>query len=99
MTGEISLRGRILPIGGLREKTMAALRAGIHTVIIPTENEKDLNEIDPAVRSALNFISTDHVDRILDTVLLRPHRSEAEKTAPAMLPAEKHERAGRPICQ
>ena len=66
MTGEITLRGRILPIGGLKEKTMAALRTGITTVIIPAENEKDLEEIDQTVRSALNFITADHVDRILD---------------------------------
>ncbi|MBQ3927428.1 MAG: hypothetical protein II710_02145, partial [Clostridia bacterium] len=66
MTGEISIRGRVLPIGGLKEKTMAALRTGITTVIIPSENEKDLSEIDQTVRSALNFIATDHVDKILD---------------------------------
>ena len=63
MTGEITLRGRILPIGGLKEKTMAALRTGITTVIIPSENEKDLAEIDQTVRSALNFVTADHVDR------------------------------------
>ena len=66
MTGEITLRGRILPIGGLKEKTMAAMRIGITTVIIPRENEKDLEEIDPTVRSALKFVTTDHVDKILD---------------------------------
>ena len=55
MTGEISIRGRVLPIGGLKEKTMAALRHGIHTVIIPSENERDLQEIDPIVRNALNL--------------------------------------------
>ena len=65
MTGEITLRGRILPIGGLKEKTMAAMRIGITTVIIPRENEKDLEEIDPTVRSALKFVTTDHVDKIL----------------------------------
>lgn len=69
MTGEITLRGRILPIGGLKEKTMAALRTGITTVIIPGENEKDLDEIDQTVRSSLNFITTDHVDKILDVAL------------------------------
>ena len=79
MTGEISLRGRVMPIGGLKEKTMAALRLGIHTVIIPAENEKDLEEIDPLVRQALNFITTDHVDRILDTVLLRGEAEEPER--------------------
>ena len=69
MTGEITLRGRILKIGGLKEKTMAALRAGIKTVIIPAENEADLEEIDQTVRRALNFITTDHIDNILDVAL------------------------------
>jgi len=71
MTGEITLRGRILPIGGLKEKTMAALRSGIDTVIIPAANEKDLEDIDQTVRAALNFVTTDHVDNILDVALSR----------------------------
>ena len=71
MTGEITLRGRVLPIGGLREKTMAALRAGIHTVIIPAENEPDLADIDPAVRAALNFITASRVETVLDAALCR----------------------------
>lgn len=71
MTGEISLRGRVMAIGGLREKTMAALRTGIKTVIIPSENEKDLEEIDQTVRKALNFVTTDHIDKILDVALNR----------------------------
>ena len=82
MTGEITLRGRILPIGGLKEKTMAALRTGITTVIIPAENEKDLEEIDQTVRSALNFITADHVDRILDVAFqhrLKPKRVKAKE--------------------
>ena len=69
MTGEITLRGRILPIGGLKEKTMAALRSGVKTVIIPADNESDLEEIDPNVRRALNFVTTDHIDKILDFAL------------------------------
>lgn len=69
MTGEISLRGRVLPIGGLKEKTMAAYRHGIHTVIIPKDNERDLAEIDPVVRNALNFITTNSVDTVLDVAL------------------------------
>ena len=85
MTGEITLRGRILPIGGLKEKTMAALRTGITTVIIPSENEKDLEEIDQTVRAALNFITTDHVDRILDVAFqhrLKPkHPRKKEHSA------------------
>ena len=69
MTGEITLRGRVLAIGGLREKTMAALRNQITTVFIPAENEKDLEDIDPAVRSALNFITVRQADELLPQVL------------------------------
>jgi ATP-dependent Lon protease len=90
MTGEITLRGRILPIGGLREKTMAALRAGIHQVILPADNESDLRELDPAVRNALNFTTADHLDKILDLVL-RPclrEASAARSQEAIMLPAE-----------
>ena len=69
MTGEISLRGRVLPIGGLKEKTMAALRHGIHTVIIPKDNERDLEEIDQTVRNSLNFVIVETVDMVLETAL------------------------------
>ena len=72
MTGEISLRGRVLRIGGLREKTMAALRHGIRTVIIPADNEKDLEVIDQTVRRQLNFVSASTVDTVLETALNRP---------------------------
>ena len=71
MTGEISLRGRVLRIGGLKEKTMAALRHGIRTVIIPKDNERDLEEIDQTVRRQLNFISAQTVDTVLDAALNR----------------------------
>ena len=56
MTGEVTLRGRVLPIGGLKEKTMAAFRNGIKTIILPADNGKDLEEIDQTVRKALQFI-------------------------------------------
>ena len=69
MTGEISLRGRVLPIGGLKEKTMAALRHGIRTVIIPKDNEKDLELIDQTVRKSLNFVTAQTVDTVLSTAL------------------------------
>ena len=72
MTGEISLRGRVLPIGGLKEKTMAALRHGVRTVIIPKDNERDLEEIDQTVRNALNFVSAQTIDTVLETALNRP---------------------------
>ena len=71
MTGEVTLRGRVLAIGGLREKTMAALRAGVKTVIIPAENEADLETIDQAVRRQLSFVTAENVDDILDLVLVR----------------------------
>ena len=70
MTGEISIRGRVLPIGGLKEKTMAALRHGIKTVIIPQANLRDLEEIDQTVRKSLNFITAEHVDTVLEAALL-----------------------------
>jgi ATP-dependent Lon protease len=69
MTGEISLRGRVMAIGGLKEKTMAALRHGIKTVIIPADNERDLNEIDQTVRGQLQFVIAKHVDTVLETAL------------------------------
>ncbi|HIT57961.1 MAG TPA: endopeptidase La [Candidatus Galloscillospira stercoripullorum] len=81
MTGEVSLRGRVLPIGGLKEKTMAALRNGIRTVIIPRENEPDLEEIDQTVRKALHFVLVDHLDNALAEVLDLPAAQAAELTA------------------
>jgi len=71
MTGEISIRGRVLPIGGLKEKTMAAMRHGIRTVIIPKDNERDLEQIDQTVRSALNFVTAQTIDTVLATALNR----------------------------
>ena len=70
MTGEISLRGRVMAIGGLKEKTMAALRRGIHTVVIPADNLRDLEEIDQTVRKALNFVVASHIDTVLETALI-----------------------------
>lgn len=70
MTGEVTLRGRVLPIGGLKEKTMAAFRNGIHLVLIPAENEKDLEEIDQTVRQALQFQMASQVGEVLKTALL-----------------------------
>ena len=69
MTGEISIRGRVLAIGGLKEKTMAALRHGVRTVIIPKANERDLEEIDQTVRRSLNFITAENVDTVLEAAL------------------------------
>ena len=70
MTGEISIRGRVMAIGGLKEKTMAALRHGIQTVIIPAENARDLEEIDQTVRGKLHFVTAEQVGTVLETALV-----------------------------
>jgi len=69
MTGEVTLRGRVLPIGGLKEKLLAALRGGITTVLIPEENEKDLAEIPDNVKQGLEIIPVSHVDQVLERAL------------------------------
>ncbi|MGN8897400.1 endopeptidase La [Flavonifractor sp. HCP28S3_F3] len=69
MTGEVTLRGRVLPIGGLKEKTVAAYRNGITTVIVPADNEKDLEEIDQTVRAGLRFVPVEQVDEVLAEAL------------------------------
>ncbi len=70
MTGEITLRGRVLPIGGLKQKSLSAHRAGLTTIIIPADNEKDLEEIPESVRSELTFIPVKHLDEVLDQALV-----------------------------
>lgn len=97
MTGEISLRGRVLPIGGLKEKTMAALRHGIHTVIIPKDNERDLEEIDQTVRKSLHFVIAETVDTVLDTAL-----NKAAASVPAILkdiPSEMAQKSRKTVIQ
>ncbi|MBQ1217592.1 MAG: endopeptidase La [Clostridia bacterium] len=70
MTGEITLRGRVLPIGGLKEKTMAAYKAGIKKVVLPAANLPDLEEIDPVVRESLIFVPAESIDTVLATALV-----------------------------
>jgi ATP-dependent Lon protease len=87
MTGEITLRGRVLPIGGLKEKLLAALRAGITTVFIPKENEKDLVEIPESVKKHLKIIPVAHVDDVISQALARkPEAIEWEEPAEAVVP-------------
>ncbi len=81
MTGEVTLRGRVLPIGGLKEKTMAALRNGMTTVIIPKENEKDLEEIDQTVRHALKFVPVETVDAVFATAFAKEAAAAVEHMA------------------
>ncbi|WP_079708344.1 endopeptidase La [Paraliobacillus ryukyuensis] len=70
MTGEITLRGRVLPIGGLKEKTLSAHRAGITTIIMPKDNEKDLEDIPESVKEDLTFIPVEHLDKVLEHALV-----------------------------
>jgi ATP-dependent Lon protease len=88
MTGEVSLRGNAMPIGGLKEKLLAALRGGIKTVLIPTENEKDLAEIPDNVKEGLQIIPVSHVSEVLKLALVRAPEpiewdEEAEEAAAA----------------
>ncbi|MDR7418329.1 MAG: endopeptidase La [Armatimonadota bacterium] len=82
MTGEITLRGRVLPIGGLKEKVLAAHRAGIRTVVLPKENEKDLAEIPANVRRQMKLVLVSHMDEVLKEALL-PAAAPAEVPPPA----------------
>ena len=94
MTGEISLRGRVMAIGGLKEKTMAALRHGISTVIIPKDNERDLEEIDQTVRKSLNFVVASHISTVLETALNR--KNEMPATLLSDIPDEVKNKARKP---
>lgn len=70
MTGEITLRGNVLPIGGLKEKVMAAYREGMHTIILPKENARDIEDIPESVRESLEFVPVEHMDEVLKTALV-----------------------------
>jgi ATP-dependent Lon protease len=72
MTGEITLTGKVLPIGGLREKTMAAFKAGVKTVIVPEKNRGDLDEIDDVVKDGLEFVFAERISDVLDAALVKP---------------------------
>ncbi len=72
MTGEVTLRGSVLPIGGLKEKTLAAKRMGINKIIIPKRNEKDLEEIPAYVKKDMKFVPVETMDEVLKNALKRP---------------------------
>ena len=94
MTGEITLRGRVLPIGGLKEKLLAALRGGLKTVLIPDENEKDLAEIPDNVKRGLDIIAVGSVDQILEHALTATLSPIEWVEADAGVPAVRGESAG-----
>ncbi len=82
MTGEITLRGEVLPIGGVKEKVLAAKRAGIHTVVVPKLNRRDLAEIPATITDGLTFHFVDHMDEVLKLALI-DGETPAEPAAPA----------------
>ena len=97
MTGEVTIRGRVLPIGGLNEKTKAAYRAGVKTVIIPKKNEPDLEEIEPKVREALEFVTVDNVEQVLKVALTDCKTvTEPQELAPSYVRKTAHPAKARP---
>lgn len=80
MTGEITLRGRVLPVGGLKEKSLGALRAGIHTVILPEKNKKDLAEIPANVKRKIRFVPVSNMDEVLSIAIEKQKKSKQLKT-------------------
>jgi ATP-dependent Lon protease len=100
MTGEVSLRGNAMPIGGLKEKLLAALRGGIKTVLIPQENEKDLSEIPDNVKQGLTIIPVSHVREVLKHALVRqPEPIEWDEAAEEAAAAARQAQAGSAIAQ
>jgi ATP-dependent Lon protease len=69
MTGELTLSGRVLPVGGIKEKILAARRAGVKTVILPKQNEKNLEDIPDYIKKEMDFIFVEHIQEVLDLVL------------------------------
>jgi len=72
MTGELTLRGKVLAVGGVKEKVLAARRAGITTVLVPRKNDKDVKELPKTIRRGMHFVLVEHMDEVLATALVRP---------------------------
>ncbi len=83
MAGEITLRGKVLPVGGIKEKVLAAYRAGIRTVILPRRNEGDLDDVPAEARRALEFVPVDSADEVLEVALGDGRRAAAGDAHPA----------------
>lgn len=89
MTGEITLRGRVLPVGGIKEKVLAAHRAGIKTLLLPKDNKKDLDDIPKKVKDKVKFILVDHMDEVLETALTeKEYRTEGLDAVPPVVSPE-----------
>ena len=97
MTGEITLRGEVLPIGGLKEKLLAAMRGGIKTVLIPEQNVKDLAEIPANVKNALEIVSVRWIDKVLDVALERKPVPLAEEEVATESAAANVEKQAEPL--
>jgi ATP-dependent Lon protease len=97
MTGEITLRGKVLPVGGIKEKVIAAHRAGCKTVILPRDNARDLVEVPEFIRKDLRFVLADHMDEVLREALAKPLRSlrPAAVVSPAGTSAVQEKRSAR----
>ncbi len=91
MTGEITLHGKVLPIGGLKEKTMAAYKAGIKTVIIPNANQADLDEVDDVVKASVNFVLAETLEDVLDVALVKACANPHKDFVTGLLPINQKE--------
>ena len=92
LTGEITLRGRVLPVGGIRDKVLAAQRAGIRTVVLPKQNGVDLEEVPATIRQRLNFVLVEHMDEVLSAVLGPKAKRPAARRARGKTSASKASR-------
>ena len=99
MTGEITLHGQVLPIGGLKEKSMAAYREGKKLVLIPKDNAPDLYEVDDAVKEALTFQPVSTLSEVLRIVLLPPKKNASKRREAIPVPAPEKQAAGLSLPQ
>jgi len=83
MTGEITLRGKVLPVGGIKEKVLGARRAGVRTILLPKRNEKDLEDVPEAVRQEMRFVFVETMDDVLEQALEHPSEAHPLRAAAA----------------